>query len=86
MRSVIAGLVAVIVLCGSAQAADAPTLSDGQKVELMRAVRDAQVTVLQAQLAGARLDALRAMLARPGFDLDLETGVYRPVATQDTGK
>lgn len=83
----------LVWLLVSAAAAEAPALSDLQRLQMLTLVQRMQIAELKAQAAQrdwdqarAELIALGRRLEVPGYELDVMTQTYRPVPRSDTGK
>lgn len=84
-RVILTGLVTLALLVGRASAADAPTLSDLQKLQIQTLAQQMELAQLRAQLAQRDFDQAKSALVqlvttlhRDGYELDLQTLTYRP--------
>lgn len=80
----------MILTLTAASAAEAPTLSETDRLRVVVAVQAVEIaqlhlTAAQRELADARqrVDALLASLKREGYLLDLSTLTYRPIDAQE---
>lgn len=85
MRRLLIALLFVAAAVGITPAAEAPTLTELQRLQVLTLVQRLQIAELRAQAAqrewnDARADlvALSERLAIEGYELDLATQTYRP--------